>query len=94
MKTISISKNGLCEYFVLGFNDGDSDDSQERSNDDYFESETKLDQKQVKKKKRPKDETEQPVYPCDNCIQCFTTQRDLKVVKCCNHLHTVLKLDE
>lgn len=32
-----------------------------------------------KKKKVLKDETEQPVYPCDNCIKCFTIQRDLKV---------------
>lgn len=59
----------------------DSDDSQERSNE-YFENETQMEKKQVKKKKRPKDETEQPVYPCDNCVQCFTTQRDLKVNSC------------
>lgn len=31
------------------------------------------------KKKITKDETEQPIYPCEECILCFTTNSDLRV---------------
>lgn len=67
---ITCNSSNLFVYNFSDINDEDSD-----------ESEIKVEKKQVKKKNRLKDETEQPVYPCDNCIQCFTTQRDLKVHK-------------
>lgn len=31
------------------------------------------------KKRKNKDDTEQPIYPCEECTQCFTTLSDLKV---------------
>lgn len=31
------------------------------------------------KKKKLKDDTEQPIYPCEECTQCFITAHDLKV---------------
>lgn len=31
------------------------------------------------KRKKVKDDTEQPIYPCEDCTECFTTQADLKV---------------
>lgn len=31
------------------------------------------------KKKKIRDDTEQPLYPCEECTQCFTTLSDLKV---------------
>lgn len=33
------------------------------------------------KKKVLKDETEQPIYPCEECTLCFITQTDLRVIK-------------
>lgn len=34
--------------------------------------------KRESKKKKVKDDTEQPIYPCEECTQCFTTMIDLK----------------
>lgn len=31
------------------------------------------------KRTKMKDDTEQPIYPCEECTECFTTQADLKV---------------
>lgn len=36
-------------------------------------------QKETRKKK-VKDDTEQTIYACEECTQCFTTQTDLKVL--------------
>lgn len=35
--------------------------------------------KKEMKKRETKDDTEQPIYPCEECTQCFTTISDLKV---------------
>jgi uncharacterized Zn-finger protein len=34
--------------------------------------------KREAKKRKVKDDTEQPIYPCEECTQCFTTMVDLK----------------
>lgn len=31
------------------------------------------------KKKKVRDDTEQPIYPCEECTACFTTATDRKV---------------
>lgn len=65
--------------FITDFNGEESDEPPEQNNEN-IDIQQELEIKQLKKKKKlPKDETEQPVYPCDSCIKCFTTQRDLKV---------------
>ncbi|RZC39788.1 zinc finger protein 2-like [Asbolus verrucosus] len=43
--------------------------------------ETKVNLQTIKKdtkKRKIKDDTEQPIYPCEECTQCFTTMVDLK----------------
>lgn len=37
--------------------------------------------KKEPKKKKIKDDTEQPIYPCEECTACFTTITDLKVLQ-------------
>lgn len=32
------------------------------------------------KKKKSRDDTEQPIYPCEECTACFTTATDRKVL--------------
>lgn len=32
------------------------------------------------KKKKARDDTEQPIYPCEECTACFTTATDRKVL--------------
>lgn len=51
-------------------------------NHDSCESDTELTNGENKiktKKKKLKDDTEQPIYPCEECTQCFITAHDLKV---------------
>lgn len=54
------------------------------SDSDNFEEEIipepKVEEKKSNdKKKKYLDETEQPIYPCEDCTQCFTTLVDLRV---------------
>lgn len=58
-------------------------DNSESENDNTLLDETLLDNeerpKRDIKKKKLKDDTEQPIYPCEECTACFTTIADLKV---------------
>lgn len=70
------------EYFVLVQNDADSDTGQDKNidmPDIKLKNEFKKEIKESKKKVL-RDETEQPIYPCEECTLCFTTQMDLRVI--------------
>lgn len=73
------------ETYILNFFTYIADHSQDDDSDDLTNDMTNSllpDDDQLKKpgrKRKPKDDTEQPIYPCEDCTQCFTTQADLKV---------------
>lgn len=52
------------------------DTSDEETQDETNDTEKN---KKPGRKRKPKDDTEQPIYPCEDCTQCFTTLTDLKV---------------
>lgn len=63
---------------------GDADDINETVNAEPPPEEDPPIKKEPKKRKI-KDDTEQPIYPCEECTQCFTTISDLKV-----HINKIL----
>lgn len=67
----------MCYYNIsfLFFSDADSSDDA----DNGMISEEIEDNKRQIKKRKLVDDTDQPIYPCEDCTQCFTTLVDLKV---------------
>lgn len=64
----------LC--FCAGNDTSDSDSNAQTTATNVGEKKTVKE----RKKRKIKDDTEQPIYPCEECTQCFTTQADLKVL--------------
>ncbi|KAJ8921028.1 hypothetical protein NQ315_015824 [Exocentrus adspersus] len=84
MKFDNFGVDPACKFLVQ--NDADSDTGQDHNNEPVEtnldlkpEIDLKPESKEVKKKPR-RDETEQPIYPCEQCTFCFTTQTDLRIV--------------